>query len=164
MISYEAAMGMSVLTVVLVTSSLSTRTMVDSQGGGPWHWNVIRLGVVPFIIFLMAAIAETNRPPFDVVEADSELVGGFHTEYSSIRFALFYLAEFLNTVTMSAIMVTLFFGGPSGWIPPIPHLSGFSQFFGLSGKPSHSVISSFGSAVRSRGLATTNSWNLAGVD
>jgi NADH-quinone oxidoreductase subunit H len=103
MISYEAAMGMSVLTVVLVTSSLSTRTMVDSQGGGPWHWNVIRLGVVPFIIFLMAAIAETNRPPFDVVEADSELVGGFHTEYSSIRFALFYLAEFLNTVTMSAM-------------------------------------------------------------
>ena len=120
MISYEAALGMTVLTVVLVTGSLSTRTMVDSQGGGPWHWNVIRLGIVPFVIFMMAAVAETNRPPFDVVEADSELVGGFHTEYSSIRFALFYLAEFLNTVTMSAIMVTLFFGGPSGWIPPVP--------------------------------------------
>ncbi len=134
MISYEAAMGMSVLTVVLVTSSLSTRTMVDSQGGGPWHWNVIRLGVVPFIIFLMAAIAETNRPPFDVVEADSELVGGFHTEYSSIRFALFYLAEFLNTVTMSAIMVTLFFGGPSGWIPPIPHLQWLFPILWFVGK------------------------------
>jgi NADH-quinone oxidoreductase subunit H len=119
MISYEAALGMTTLTVVLVTGSLSTRTMVDSQGGGFWHWNVIRLGVVPFVIFMIAAIAETNRPPFDVVEADSELVGGFHTEYSSIRFALFYLAEFLNTVTMSAIMVTLFFGGPSGYIPPI---------------------------------------------
>jgi NADH-quinone oxidoreductase subunit H len=123
MISYEAALGMTVLTVVLVTGSLSTRVMVNSQGGGPWHWNVIRLGIVPFVIFLMAAVAETNRPPFDVVEADSELVGGFHTEYSSIRFALFYLAEFLNTVTMSAIIITLFFGGPSGWIPPIPGAS-----------------------------------------
>ncbi len=120
MISYEAALGMSVLTVVLISGSLSTRTMVDVQGGGPWHWNVIRLGVIPFVIFLIAGIAETNRPPFDVVEADSELVGGFHTEYSSIRFALFYLAEFLNTVTMSAIVVTLFFGGPSGYILPIP--------------------------------------------
>jgi NADH-quinone oxidoreductase subunit H len=123
MISYEAALGMTVLTVVLVTGSLSTRTMVDSQGGGPWHWNVIRLGIVPFVIFITAAVAETNRPPFDVVEADSELVGGFHTEYSSIRFALFYLAEFLNTVTMSAIMVTLFFGGPNGYVPPIPGAS-----------------------------------------
>jgi NADH-quinone oxidoreductase subunit H len=70
----------------------------------------------------MAITAELNRPPFDVVEADSELVGGFNTEYSSLRFALFYLAEFMNTITMSAIIVTLFFGGPAGWIPPVPHL------------------------------------------
>jgi NADH-quinone oxidoreductase subunit H len=114
MISYEAALGMTVVTVVLITGSLSTRSMVDSQGGSLWHWNVIRLGVVPFVIFMMAVIAETNRPPFDVVEAESELVGGFNTEYSSIRFALFYMAEFMNTITMSAIMVTLFFGGPAG--------------------------------------------------
>ncbi len=67
-------------------------------------------------------MAETNRPPFDLVEADSELVGGFVTEYSSIRFALFFLAEFMNTITMSAITVTLFFGGPDGPIPHIPHL------------------------------------------
>ena len=111
MISYEAALGMTVVTVVLITGSLSTRTIVDAQSGAPWHWNVIRLGVVPFVLFLIAGIAETNRPPFDVVEAESELVGGFNTEYSSIRFALFYLAEFLNTITMSAIVVTLFFGG-----------------------------------------------------
>jgi NADH-quinone oxidoreductase subunit H len=114
MISYEAALGLTIVTVVMVTGSLSTRAMVDSQGGGFWHWNVLRLGVVPFVLFMIAVVAETNRPPFDVVEAESELVGGFNTEYSSIRFAIFYMAEFMNTITMSAIMVTLFFGGPAG--------------------------------------------------
>jgi NADH-quinone oxidoreductase subunit H len=122
MISYEAALGMTVVTVVLITGSLSTRAIVDQQAAHFWQWNVIRLAVVPFVIFFIAIIAETNRPPFDLVEAESELVGGFHTEYSSIRFALFFLAEFMNTITMSAITVTLFFGGPDGPIPHIPHL------------------------------------------
>jgi NADH-quinone oxidoreductase subunit H len=71
-----------------------------------------RDGILPFVIFMIAATAELNRPPFDLVEAEQELVGGFNTEYSSIRFALFFLAEFMNTITMSAIIVTLFFGGP----------------------------------------------------
>jgi NADH-quinone oxidoreductase subunit H len=122
MISYEAALGMTVVTVVLITGSLSTRAIVDAQAHHFWQWNAIRLGVVPFILFFVAIIAETNRPPFDLVEADSELVGGFVTEYSSIRFALFFLAEFMNTITMSAITVTLFFGGPDGPIPHVPHL------------------------------------------
>ena len=117
MISYEAALGLSVVTVVLTSGSLSTRTIVASQAHDFWDWNVIRLGFVPFFLFLIAITAELNRPPFDLVEADSELVGGFNTEYSSIRFALFYLAEFMNTISMSAVVVTLFFGGPDGPIP-----------------------------------------------
>ncbi len=122
MISYEAALGITVVTVILVSHSLTTHGIVLAQGHGIWHWNVIRLGVVPFVIFWMAITAELARPPFDVVEAESELVGGFNTEYSSIRFALFYMAEFMNTITMSAIIVTLFFGGPAGWVPPVAHL------------------------------------------
>ncbi len=116
-ISYEAALGMTVVTVVLVSHSLSTRAIVDAQAGAFWDWNVIRLGFLPFIFFMIAITAELTRPPFDLTEADSELVGGFHTEYSSIRFGMFYLAEFMNTITMSAVVVTLFFGGPDGPIP-----------------------------------------------
>jgi len=118
-ISYEAALGLAVVTVVLVSHTLSTRGIVAAQSDGFWHWNLIRLGFVPFIFFMIAITAELTRPPFDLTEADSELVGGFHTEYSSIRFGMFYLAEFMNTITMSAVVVTLFFGGPNGWIPPI---------------------------------------------
>ena len=121
MISYEAALGMTVVMVVLISGSLSTRDIVNAQAGHLWQWNAIRLAVIPFLIFFIAVVAETNRPPFDLVEADQELVGGFHTEYSSIRFALFFLAEFMNTITMSAITVTLFFGGPNGPKPHIPH-------------------------------------------
>ncbi len=119
MVSYEAALGLSVVAVVLLAGSLSTHDIVMSQAGDGFlgvvpHWNVIVTGVVPFVIFVIAGTAELNRPPFDLVEAEQELVGGFHTEYSSIRFALFFLAEFMNTVTMSAIIVTLFLGGPAG--------------------------------------------------
>ncbi len=125
MISYEAAMGLSIASVVLITGSLSTRDMVTQQLGTFFgfipHWNLIRLGIIPFLVFIVAITAEVNRPPFDLVEAEQELVGGFHTEYSSIRFALFYLAEYMNTITMSAIMVTMFFGGPDGPDPTFLH-------------------------------------------
>jgi len=119
MVSYEAALGLSVVTVVLLAGSLSTHDIVMSQAGAGFggiipRWNLVVTGLVPFVIFVIAATAELNRPPFDLVEAEQELVGGFHTEYSSIRFALFFLAEFMNTVTMSAIIVTLFLGGPAG--------------------------------------------------
>lgn len=113
-ISYEAALGLSVVSVVIMAGTLSTHSIVVGQSGGIRSWYVLSTGIVPFVVFLIAATAELNRPPFDLVEAEQELVGGFHTEYSSIRFALFFLAEFMNVITMSAIMVTLFFGGPSG--------------------------------------------------
>ncbi len=118
-ISYEAALGLSLAAVLLVTGTLSTNEMVQVQAGEGFggivpRWNLIVTGFVPFVVFLIAGTAELNRPPFDLVEAEQELVGGFHTEYSSIRFALFFLAEFMNTVTLSAIIVTLFLGGPAG--------------------------------------------------
>ncbi|MGY6502675.1 MAG: NADH-quinone oxidoreductase subunit NuoH [Acidimicrobiales bacterium] len=118
-ISYEAALGLSLVSVIIVSGSLSTHDIVASQAGGGFfgfipNWNLLLTGIVPFVIFLIAAAAELNRAPFDLVEAEQELVGGFNTEYSSIRFGHFYLAEFMNLVTMSAIMVTLFLGGPAG--------------------------------------------------
>jgi NADH-quinone oxidoreductase subunit H len=123
MVSYEAALGLATVSVVLLSGSLSTHSIVAEQAGEGYSligvdvvpgWNLVATGIVPFVIFLLAGTAELNRPPFDLVEAEQELVGGFHTEYSSIRFAFFYLAEFMNTVTMSAILVTLFLGGPAG--------------------------------------------------
>ena len=111
--------------MVLLAGSLRTNAIVAEQA--TWGWNLWTAGIVPFVVFVIAATAELNRPPFDLVEAEQELVGGFHTEYSSIRFAMFFLAEFMNTITMSAIIVTLFLGGPNGpllfgpdWIwPPL---------------------------------------------
>jgi NADH-quinone oxidoreductase subunit H len=131
MVSYEAALGLSVASVVLITGSLTISDIVDQQGGGIGNLNLVRLGFVPFIIFLIAATAELNRPPFDLVEAEQELVGGFHTEYSAARFMMFFLAEFMNTVTMSAIVVTLFLGGPSGpGLDVLPWLWPILWFFG----------------------------------
>ena len=118
-ISYEAALGLAIASVLLVSGSLSTIDIVNGQAagsgfGGFTRWNFIVTGFVPFVVFVIAGTAELNRPPFDLVEAEQEIVGGFHTEYSSIRFAMFFLAEFMNTVTMGALIVTLFFGGPAG--------------------------------------------------
>lgn len=118
MISYEAAIGLAVIGAVLQSGTLSTRGMVVQQG--PWdgfgtigEWFFIATPV-SFVIFVIAMVAETNRAPFDLVEAEQELVGGFHTEYTGVRFAMFFLAEYMNMVTMSAIAVTLFLGGPAG--------------------------------------------------
>jgi NADH-quinone oxidoreductase subunit H len=111
MISYEAALGLSVAAVLLSSGTLSTSGIVRVQDDLA-NWNVVSTGIVPFVIFVIAATAELNRPPFDLVEAEQELVGGFNTEYSAFSFALFFLAEFMNVITMSLVIVTLFLGGP----------------------------------------------------
>ncbi len=116
MVSYEAALGLSVVTVVLATGAgLSTHAIVAAQMAD--KWTLLTSGVVPFGIFFLAATAELERPPFDLLEAEQELVAGFNTEYAGIRFALFYIAGFMNPITMSALITTLFLGGPSGPAP-----------------------------------------------
>jgi NADH-quinone oxidoreductase subunit H len=118
LLSYEAAFGLAILGVLIQAGTLSTHDIAaQQQWTNAWsfvsHWFWLKT-FVAFAIFLVAATAETNHPPFDLVEAEQELVGGFNTEYTGIRFAIFYLAEFMNVITMSAIAVTLFLGGPSG--------------------------------------------------
>jgi len=113
MVSYEVGMGLSLVAVLMYSGSLQMSEIVDSQAR---VWNVIPQ-FPAFVIYLVCGLAETNRPPFDLPEAESELVAGYHTEYSGIRFALFYLGEYLNTITVAAIAVTLFLGG---WRGPAP--------------------------------------------
>jgi NADH-quinone oxidoreductase subunit H len=125
MVSYEAALGLAVASVILVTGTLSTRGIVIAQDSLR-DWNIVATGFLPFVIFFIAVTAELNHPPFDLVEAEQELVGGYHTEYSGSRFVLFYLAEFLGIVTMSGIIVTLFLGGPQG-VFDIPVLPGWIE-------------------------------------
>jgi NADH-quinone oxidoreductase subunit H len=127
MVSYEIAMGLSIVAVFLYAGTMSTSEIVAAQADGNqlsffgWgftgpSWFAILLPV-SFVIYVVAVVGETNRAPFDLPEAESELVGGFHTEYSSLKFALFFLAEYINMVTVSALAATLFLGG---WRAPWP--------------------------------------------
>jgi NADH-quinone oxidoreductase subunit H len=121
MISYELALGLSLVGVVLRAQSLSLRDIVNSQSAhGLLSWNFFGgFQFVAFFIYLMAAYAETNRAPFDLPEAESELVAGYHTEYSSMKFAMFFMAEYANMITVSCVATLLFFGGASS---PLGHL------------------------------------------
>jgi len=112
MISYELSLGLGVVGVVMIAGSLSLREIVERQSG---LWNVF-VQPVGFLLYFIAAIAETNRVPFDLPEGESELVGGFHTEYSSFKFAMFFMAEYANIVTVSCLATLLFFGG---WLGPV---------------------------------------------
>ncbi|MGQ9674538.1 MAG: NADH-quinone oxidoreductase subunit NuoH [Chloroflexota bacterium] len=115
MISYEIPVVLSILGVVMITGSLSMTAIVNAQSG--WHWNIL-FQPLGFIIYMVASMAEVNRQPFDIVEADSEIVAGYHIEYSGMRFGLFFLAEYLNSLALAAIAATLFFGGWQGPVLP----------------------------------------------
>jgi NADH-quinone oxidoreductase subunit H len=119
MISYELAMGASVLGVVMMAGSLSLNGIIQAQTSYPTKWFIIPQ-FIGFIVFLIAAFAETNRVPFDLPEAETELVAGFHTEYSALKFALFFMAEYVNMFTVSVIAVTLFLGG--WYIPGLSYI------------------------------------------
>jgi NADH-quinone oxidoreductase subunit H len=128
MISYELAYGISLATVIMLADSMSLKTIVDLQAGSWWgivpKWNVFfmfPLGLIAFLVWGIAGIAETNRAPFDFPEAEQELVAGYHTEYSSMAFAMFFMAEYINMITVSAVATNLFLGGWHGPFLPVEY-------------------------------------------
>jgi len=143
MISFEIAMGFALISILMTAESVNMNSIVHSQTGTLWgfipRWNVF-VQPLAFLVFLIAAFAENNRLPFDMPEAEPELVGGYHTEYSSLKFGLFFLGEYAALITMSAVIVTLFFGGWTlpwvsqetmaswGWGPIISGLFSFAVF------------------------------------
>jgi NADH-quinone oxidoreductase subunit H len=122
-VSYELSAGLSVLAIVVLTGSLSVSDIINSQADGWWIFKGHIPAIIAFIIFIIAVTAETNRAPFDLAEAESELTAGFHTEYSGMKFALFFLAEYVNVFIVCAIGATLFFGG---WMPL--HIGNWQSF------------------------------------
>lgn len=117
MVSYEIAMGMSTIPVLLLAGNVSMSRIVEQQAAHGFNWNVVNL-TIAFFIFLVSSLAETNRLPFDMPEAESELIAGYHSEYSAMKFSLFFIAEYCNMITASAMLATLFFGGwdiPGTW-------------------------------------------------
>jgi NADH-quinone oxidoreductase subunit H len=113
-VSYELSAGLSIIAIVILTGSLQVSDIIESQRNGWWIFKGHIPAIIAFIIFIIAVTAETNRAPFDLAEAESELTAGFHTEYSGMKFALFFLAEYVNIFIVCAIGATLFFGG---WMP-----------------------------------------------
>ena len=146
MVSYEVSIGFIILTVIFITGSMNLTAIVDAQAGGFWNWNMFRLnpttefGLANYILtpilfymgvlFFISALAETNRPPFDLPEAESELVAGYQVEYSSTPFLMFFFAEYVNIMLLSAMMVILFLGG---WHAPfdvgVQFMPGIFWFF-----------------------------------
>jgi NADH-quinone oxidoreductase subunit H len=127
MISYELALTLSVVGVLLIAGDFSLRTIVDKQAGaghGLLTWNIFPQ-IIGFVCFFIAAIAETNRVPFDLPEAESELVAGFHTEYASMKFAMFFIAEYTSMITISCLATIMFFGG---WLSPFPDSWTFTHY------------------------------------
>ncbi len=118
MVSYEISLGLSLVGVLIMSGSFSLRDIVNAQGGHFWgfipRWNIFIGQFIGFFCYLMAAYAETNRIPFDLPEAETELVAGYHTEYSAMKFAMFFMAEYANMITVACLATLLFFGGWHG--------------------------------------------------
>ena len=136
-ISYELNVGLAIVGVLILAGSLSLVKITEAQSGGFWHWYVLALPapqIFAFVVYVISSVAETNRVPFDLPEAESELVAGFFTEYSGMRFAFFFIAEYANMVLVSCVAAALFLGGwTSPWPGSIPEYLGAPQFAWVEG-------------------------------
>jgi NADH-quinone oxidoreductase subunit H len=133
MISYEIPLVISVIGVIMMSSSLNLRVIVENQAGGFWHWHFLPQ-IIGFIVFYIAGISELNRTPFDLPEAESELVAGYHVEYSGFRFAFFMLAEYVYVFAVASLITVLFLGGwhaPFGFLDFVPGIIWFLLKFSL---------------------------------
>jgi NADH-quinone oxidoreductase subunit H len=153
MISYEVALTLSVVGVVLLANTLNFNTMIEGQRGYYWHfiprWNIVPQ-IIGFLCYFTSAIAETNRVPFDLPEAETELVAGFHTEYSSFKFAMFFMAEYANMITVSSLATILFLGG---WLSPFPGSWTFMRYLPAVGLLLLAAYLIYDTFVLARGIA-----------
>lgn len=124
-ISYEIAMGFALVGVIMAAGSVNLSEIVLAQAGGIWHWYALPLFPL-MVVYWISGVAETNRAPFDVAEGESEIVAGFHVEYSGIRFALFFLGEYANMILISALAALMFLGG---WLSPFEHVPHLGEWF-----------------------------------
>ena len=152
MISYEVSLTLSVVGVLLLAGTLNFNGIIEDQQGYWWHviprWHVVPQ-VLGFLCYIVSAIAETNRVPFDLPEAETELVAGFHTEYSSFKFAMFFMAEYANMITVSCLATILFFGG---WLSPFPDSWKWQLFLPGVGLVAIGIYSAFDTVAQMRGL------------
>ena len=153
MISYEVALTLSVVGVVLLANTLDFNTMIEGQRGYYLHfiprWNIVPQ-IIGFLCYFTSAIAETNRVPFDLPEAETELVAGFHTEYSSFKFAMFFMAEYANMITVSSLATILFLGG---WLSPFPDSWTFMKYLPAVGLALLAIYLIYDTFVLARGIA-----------
>jgi NADH-quinone oxidoreductase subunit H len=149
MISYEVSLTLSVVGVLLLAGSFNFNDIIEHQGGNIGHWHVWPQ-IVGFLCYITAAIAETNRVPFDLPEAETELVAGFHTEYSSFKFAMFFMAEYANMITVSCLATILFFGG---WLSPFPQSWKWQLFLPGVGLIALGIYCLYDTVSKMRGIA-----------
>ena len=135
MVAYEIAMGFALVGVLMATGSMNLGTIVQTQSGGPLSWNWLWL-LPLLVVYFISGVAETNRAPFDVAEGESEIVAGFHVEYSGIAFALFFLAEYANMILISALTAVFFFGGWQGPLEGYPGMASAPWWIAWLGAPS----------------------------